>query len=151
MRFDETKLGYEEAEETTSQILFGFLYTDFSQEDKESDNIQIDAQRNKHNRDKKQWVRSEPIQTRSRTIAQSKQDEDDEDSSSEHDEQDKTQEIVGVSSNEKEESDRFKKKIRNLYGCKGKSKDNIELNLMRMKEPQNLEEVLSSSQSSEWI
>lgn len=113
VRFVETKLGYEEAEETTSQTLFGFPYTDFSQEDKGSDNIQVDTQRNKHNRDKKQWVRSEPIQTRSRTNAQSKQDEDDEDSSSEHDEQDKTQEIVGASSNEKEESNRFKKKIRN--------------------------------------
>lgn len=44
-----------------------------------------------------------------------------------------------------------KKRIPNPYGCKGKPKDKVELNLMQIREPQNLEEAFSSPQSDEWI
>lgn len=58
---------------------------------------------------------------------------------------------MGASSSEieKQAPGRPKKKIRNLY-CKGKPKDKVELNLMQIKEPQNLEEAMSSPQSDEW-
>lgn len=60
---------------------------------------------------------------------------------------------MGAASSEEESRapGRPKKKIRNPYGCKGKPKDKVELNLTQIKEPQNLEEALLSPQSDEWI
>ncbi|KMQ86904.1 retrovirus-related pol polyprotein from transposon tnt 1-94 [Lasius niger] len=129
VRFDETKLEYEQAEDTANQVLFEFLYDASSK-------------------------RTEPIQTRSRSMAQRKTEDSDEESSNEHDEQTDVQnkKIVGASSGtEKQALDRSKKKIPNPYGFKGKPKDKVELNLIQIREPQNLEEAFSSPQSDEWI
>lgn len=80
----------------------------------------------------------------------------DEESSNEHDKQEDVEirKIVGASSREVEEkvsSSKPQKKIKNPYDSKGKPKDKIELNLVQIKKPQNLEEALSLLQSSEWI
>lgn len=158
VRFDETKLGYEQAEDTANQVLFEIPYDKSSKGEQESDvtqDVTDNQQGSDDDSNKEKYVRTEPILTRSRSMAQRKTEDSDEEPSNEHDEQSDTQgkKIVGESSSrtEKQALGRPKKKIPNPYGCKGKPKDKVELNLMQIREPQNLEEALSSPQSDEWI
>lgn len=44
-----------------------------------------------------------------------------------------------------------KRKIRNSYGCKGRSKEKVELNVTQIREPRDLQEALLSSQADEWM
>lgn len=145
VRFDETKLGYEDAEDT-NQALFQFPYNKNSEEEEMLEDTQEDTQQRSSSKIKKEkYVRTEPVQTRSRSIAQGKKDVRDEESSDESDEK-----IVGASNSEVEKQVTTKES-NNPYRRKGKLKDGVELNLVQIKEPQNLEEALSSPQSENWI
>jgi len=143
VRFDETRLGYERAGDT-SQALFQFPYNENSEEEESKDTQDDDQLSNKDKIRKEKYVRTEQIQTRSKSIAQSR-NVCDEESSDESDE-----EIVGASSSETEKR-ATTKIIRNPYGRKGKPKREVELNLVQVKEPRSLEEALSSPQSENWI
>jgi len=136
-------LGYEKAEDT-SQVLFQFPYNEDSKEE-ESEDTQDDTQQSSKDKIRKEkYVRTEQIQTRSKSIAQSKNVCDKESS-------DEPDEGIGEASSSKAEKRATTKIIRNPYGRKGKPKDEVELNLVQVKEPQSLEEALSSSQSENWM
>lgn len=131
VRFDETKLGYEQEEDIASQVLFNFPYNEPPEKERESDDTQANIQQRSNKKSKKGYARTEPIQTRSRSTAQRMTKESDEESSNEYDEETdvKNKKIVGASSKEyeKQTSNESKREIRNPYSCKGKPKDKVEL------------------------
>jgi len=152
VRFDETKLGYHGTKNTTNQILSIFPHDDYAERDsepeEETQNEQEDFEHeDDENNIKKGYARPEPILTRSRTVKQREAEEHNKNTSIGSDNEDNTEDnmIVGASGGQ------AKRIIRNPYGRKGKPKEQMEINLTQVREPQNLKEAKASPESAHWM
>lgn len=116
VRFDETKLGYDKTEDTTSQVSFKFPYAEHSEREDEPNDELVDIQQRKDDKNNKEkFVRTDPKQTRSKSTLQCNTEDSDEESSNEYETPTdiKSKKIVGVTSGETERQTpgRPKKKI----------------------------------------
>jgi len=139
VEFDETKIGYKTIVlNDNTQICFELTEPNTQSEANEESIVKPSMNRNLSQ------------------ISQIAVDDDEYTSNSEDEETQEATEstIVGASTEEPQVKSRGrpkKKPPRNPYGCKGKPKTNIEINLTEILEPINLKEALESPQSDEWI
>lgn len=141
VRFDETRLGYEKAEDTTDQILFDFPYTEYLEEEHESDDAPVnDQESNDDIKDEELLVKYEPRLTRSQANAMRSAQRNDEKYSIKYDKQMniRSKKIVGAldAAVEEHTSRTPKRKTKNPYGCINEPNDKVELNIMQIREPQ---------------
>ena len=68
-----TKLGYEQAEDTASKILNDFPYNESLEREPDPDVTHTDSQQQGGDKSKKQgYTRTEPVQTRSKSVTERK-------------------------------------------------------------------------------